>query len=296
MDARQLVYFLAVVDHGGVHRAAAALYLAQPSLSQAIRALERDLGQDLFHRVGRRLVLTNAGHALVEPARQVVRGLDTARASVASTAGLAVGRVEIAAMPSQAVQPLSHLITEFTTRHPGLSVTIRAAFTAPEVIESVRTGVTELGLLGATELPAAADIRLIPLGRQRFVLIAPANGPFHPDQVVHPEDLAGHRIVVGQPGTGMRRLVEQIRAGGVDLHQVVETEHREAILPLVLSGVGLAVLAESWSDLAHRAGALVLTLEPPAHLTLALATRTTQLTPAAQAFLTVATETAEQAR
>jgi DNA-binding transcriptional LysR family regulator len=63
VDARQLEYFLAVVDHGGVNRAAAALYLAQPSLSQSIRALERDLGHQLFHRVGRRLVLTDAGQA-----------------------------------------------------------------------------------------------------------------------------------------------------------------------------------------------------------------------------------------
>ncbi|MCO1578916.1 LysR family transcriptional regulator [Crossiella sp. SN42] len=290
MDARQLAYFLAVVDHGGVHRAAAALYLAQPSLSQAIRALERDLGQDLFHRAGRRLVLTDAGRALVEPARQVVRDLDIARASVAATAGLAVGRVEIAAMPSQAVQPLSDLVTAFTTRHPGLTVTIRAAFTAPEVLELVRTGVTELGLLGATRLPPAVDVRLTPLGRQRFVLIAPAGGPFRPGQVVRAEDLAGQRIVVGQTGTGMRRLVEEIRAAGVELTEVVETEHREAILPLVLGGVGVAVLADSWAELARRAGALVLDLEPPAHLELALASRQAPLSPAATAFLAVAAE------
>jgi DNA-binding transcriptional LysR family regulator len=52
MDVRRLRYFLAVVDHGSVNKAAAALHVAQPSLSQAIRALERDLGLDLFRRVG----------------------------------------------------------------------------------------------------------------------------------------------------------------------------------------------------------------------------------------------------
>ncbi|GAA3440471.1 hypothetical protein BJ998_008724 [Kutzneria kofuensis] len=64
MDARQLEYFLAVVDHGGMGRAAAALHVAQPSLSQALRTLERDLGQPLFHRIGRRLVLNDAGLAV----------------------------------------------------------------------------------------------------------------------------------------------------------------------------------------------------------------------------------------
>ncbi|WP_342768605.1 LysR family transcriptional regulator [Amycolatopsis palatopharyngis] len=69
-----------------MHKAANALHVAQPSLSQTIRVLERDLGTALFHRFGRRLVLTQAGHALIEPARQIVRGL--------------------AAMPSQAIEPL----------------------------------------------------------------------------------------------------------------------------------------------------------------------------------------------
>ncbi|GAA5114151.1 LysR family transcriptional regulator [Pseudonocardia adelaidensis] len=71
MDLRQLEYFLAVVEHGGVHRAA-ALHVAQPSLSQSLRRLERDLQADLFHRVGRGLVLAPAGEALIGPARQML--------------------------------------------------------------------------------------------------------------------------------------------------------------------------------------------------------------------------------
>ncbi|WP_245573858.1 LysR family transcriptional regulator [Amycolatopsis nigrescens] len=290
VDARQLEYFLAVVDHGGVNRAATALYLSQPSLSQAIRVLERDLGQDLFDRVGRRLVLTDAGRALVEPARQVVRGLAAARASVRSVAGLEAGQVEIAAMPSQAVEPLGGMIRTFTERHPGLTVTIRAAFTATGVIEMVRGGVTELGLLASSDRPAAAGVDLDLIGTQRFVLIAPASGPFADGAVVRHEQLAGRRLIVGQPGTGMRRLVEEIRAGGVELTEVVESEHREAILPLVLGGVGVAVLADSWAPLARRAGALVLDLQPPAYLHLALVSRKPPRTPAATAFLAAARE------
>jgi DNA-binding transcriptional LysR family regulator len=288
MDARQLGYFLAIVEHGSVHKAAGALFVAQPSLSQAIRALERDLGQELFHRIGRRLVLTEAGNALIEPAHQVVRGLASARASVEAVAGLRAGRVEIAAMPSQSVDPLPRMIKAVTSAHPGLSVTVRAAFTAGAVLDQVRSGRVELGLLGSAEPPAAAGVRLYPAGRQRFVLVAPAEGPFRPDTVVRPADLTGQRLIVGQPGTGMRRVVDDLRAHGTELAEVVETEHREAILPLVLGGVGLAVLADSWADLARRAGALVLRLEPPRYLQLALAARTGTRTPAAEAFLTAA--------
>src|SRR5687768_14990718 len=72
MDARQLEYFLAIVNHDG------------PSLSQSIANLERELGVQLFHRIGRTAVLSTAGSELVEPARQVLRDLRTARATVDS--------------------------------------------------------------------------------------------------------------------------------------------------------------------------------------------------------------------
>ncbi|UOZ05854.1 LysR family transcriptional regulator [Amycolatopsis sp. WQ 127309] len=284
MDARQLEYFLAVVDHGGMSRAAHALYIAQPSLSQAVRVLERDLGTRLFDRVGRRLVLTQAGHALVEPARQIVRGLDAARAAVDSVGGLEAGRVEIAAMPSQAVEPLSGMIRRFTARHPGLTVAVRSAFTPDDVLGMVRGGVTELGLAAGPEPLEAAGLTVIPCGRQRFVLVTGPDAPFPDGEPVRRELLDGRRLIVGQPGTGMRRLVDDIRASGVGVVPVVETEHREAILPLVLGGVGMAVLADSWTSLAERAGARVFALDPPAHLHVALVGRAA-LTPTAAAFV-----------
>ena len=68
MELRQLQYAVAVIDHGGFTRAAAAMYVSQPSLSQGVANLESELGTPLFHRVGRRVVLTAAGQAFAEPA------------------------------------------------------------------------------------------------------------------------------------------------------------------------------------------------------------------------------------
>jgi DNA-binding transcriptional LysR family regulator len=207
---------------------------------------------------------------------------------VESTTGLQAGRVEIAAMPSQTVEPLSNIIQRFTTLHPGLSVAIRAAPTASVVLEMVRSGVTELGLLGTPEPAKAAGVRLEPAGVQRFILVAPPGSPFADGAAVRREELRGQRLIVGQPGTGMRRLVDEIQADGVEVTVVVESEHREAFLPLVLGGVGYAVLAESWATLARQAGATVSYLEPAAYLHLSLASRNPPLTPAAEAFLAVA--------
>ncbi|HTF51433.1 MAG TPA: LysR family transcriptional regulator [Pseudonocardia sp.] len=288
MDVRQLEYFLAVVENGGFGRAARARYVAQPSLSQSIRLLERDLGSELFHRFGRRVVLTEAGRALVEPARAVVHDMAMARASVASVHGLVSGRVEIAVMPSQAVDPLSRMIAAFAQRYPGVSVTVRSSFTPADVLEAVRTGVTELGLLGSMAPVTAGSVQLYPVARQRFVLVTPPDGPFPAGLPVRREQLTGQRLIAGQPGTGMRAVVDAVLDAGVGATIAVETEHREAILPLVLNGTGLAVLADSWRDLALRAGARVLDLEPEAYLNVALVARPDNLTPAAREFLTIA--------
>ncbi|MEU5419341.1 LysR family transcriptional regulator [Streptomyces sp. NPDC001407] len=285
MDIRQLEYFLAIVDEGGFHRAASVLYVSQPALSQAVRSLERDLGGALFHRTGRRAVLTEAGRALIEPARAAVRSLRTARARVAAVHELKEGRLDMAVMPSQAVEPLTTMVRAFSDRWPGVTVVIKAAFTPQEVVGMVRTGVAELGLLAVPGPLPDKDVTAHLVEEQRFVLLTPPDGPFAEQRSLSREELSGCRLIVGQRGTGMRSYVEDLREGGIALSIAAETEHRVAILPLVLAGVGLAVVTESWRALAERAGARVLDLEPRRALRVGLISRKAELSPAASAFL-----------
>ncbi|MGZ3102110.1 LysR family transcriptional regulator [Streptomyces sp. H62] len=291
MDVRQLEYFLAVVDRGGFNRAASTLYVSQPSLSQAVRALERDLGTELFHRIGRRAVLTQAGQALIEPARAAVRSLEVARASVSSVHELREGRLDVASMPSQAVEPLTSMIRAFTQRHPGVAVAVKAVFTARDVVDAVRTGAVELGLLASGGDLPDKEVTAHVLGEQRFVLVVPPGGPFAGRRAVGCEELAGQRLIVGQPGTGMRAYVDSLRERGVDFTVAAETEHRVALLPLVLAGVGLAVVTESWREIARRTGADVLEIEPATALRVSLVKRRGVLSPAAAAFWAMAVPT-----
>jgi LysR family nitrogen assimilation transcriptional regulator len=76
MNEDRLRYFLTIAEEGSVTRAATRLHVAQPSLSQALRAFERELGVQLCHRVGRGLRLSQAGEALIGPARQILRATD----------------------------------------------------------------------------------------------------------------------------------------------------------------------------------------------------------------------------
>lgn len=289
VDVRQLRYFLAVVDAGSVHRAAEDLFVSQPSVSQALRRLERDLGADLFHRTGRWLVLTPAGRALVEPARDVLRSLAVARTTVHAVDGLRGGRLLVSSMPSQAVSPLAPLIRRFRDRYPGVEVGVSTAAQPADVIDTVRRGRAEVGLVAVpNRSPVEPGLRFHLLEVQSYLLVT---GPAAPlpcgDGPLRVDQLPDLPLVIGQPGTGMRRVADEILAAS-GCTVAVEIEHREALLPLVLAGVGAAVVADSWRSLARSAGLLVRPIDTAESLHVGLVTAAARPSPAASALLAVA--------
>ena len=291
MDTRQLKYFLAVVDHQGFNRAAEKLLIAQPSLSQTIKALEQEVGLPLFHRVGRRAVLSDAGKALVGPARLVLRDLDAAKSTLDELKGVRSGRLELTAMPSPGIEPLSSMIATFTRLHPAVTVNVEAAFTPEQVVASVRSGNTEIGLLGSDRPIRVPDLQIMQLERQPLVLIiSPHADVFGNRDVLDREDLGGHRVIVSQRGSLMRWLVDDILASGVNVEIAVEVAHRTSVLPLVLAGVGHAVMPSSWASLARKAGLRVARINPVSELHVAVLSRQADLTPSARTFMEVAAE------
>jgi DNA-binding transcriptional LysR family regulator len=287
VDVRQLRFFLAVVDAGTVHRAAEELFVAQPSVTQTIRRLEAELGTALFIRQGRGLTLSPSGAALVEPAREVVRSLDVARETVSAVDGLRGGRLQIVSMPSQVVSPLTGLIAAFVGRYPGVQVAVGAAARPHDVRDALRRGVAEVGVIataGASEV--LADLDQLPLEPQSFVLVGRADSGLPSGEAdIDVHDLSGLSLVAGQPGTGMRRVADAIVAA-TDCRIVVEIEHREGLLPLVLDGVGVAVVADSWRPLAHAVGLHVHRLTVQDRLDVSLVWQRHRLSPAATAFIT----------
>ncbi|RKN12435.1 LysR family transcriptional regulator [Streptomyces radicis] len=285
MDARQLEYFVAIVEHGGFSRAAAALHVAQPSLSQAMANLEAELGVALFHRLGRGVVLSEAGAELIEPSRRVLRDMAAVRDTATALSGLRRGTVEVATMPSPGIEPLTTLIRRFAELHPAVTVSTRAAFTPDEVVSLVRGGACELGLLGSARPFAASGVDVLAIEAQPFVVVAAPGGPVEDGVTIRPDDLAGRKLIASRHGSLMRGIVDDITAGGTGAEIVTVVDHRTSILPLVMAGVGVAVLPASWARLARRCGAVVAPIDPTAHLHVAMINLGAHLTPAARSFL-----------
>lgn len=290
MDVRQLKYFLAVVEHHGFTRAAEHLLISQPSLSQTIAALERDLQVALFHRVGRRAVLSAAGEQLVGHARVVLRDLEEAKSAIESMRGLRRGRLDVITLPSPGVEPLNSLVSRFTARNTAVSLKIDGAFSSEEVVENVRVGSAEIGILGERSPFRMAGVDTLQLERQPVILVVnPAQDQFGSRDTISVEDLAGQRLIVSQTGL-MRSIVDEALADGIETFVVVEAAHRPSMIHMVLSGVGHAVMTSAWASLAHQLGLRTLVFEPLTELHVALISRQTHLTPLAQEFLQVAEE------
>ncbi|WP_453985296.1 LysR family transcriptional regulator [Brevibacterium casei] len=289
MDIRQLRQFLAVVDTGSFTKAAEAMLVAQPSLSQTIKGLERELGVSLFNRIGRTVSLSEAGREFEGPARLAVRDLDAAKAHIDRLRGLQAGRIEIAAMPSPSIEPLTALMATFTASHPQIAFAVDGTFTADETIESVRHGRVEIGFPGSREPLRLADLDVITVSAQPLML-ARRRVPGAPQgSLVDPRTLTGSRFVVSHPGSLMRAYVDELISDGVDLEITAEVAHRTSIIPLVRAGIGSAVLPSAWQAFAGNDVELVPLLGAPS-LHVSAISRPEGLTPAAAAFLAATAE------
>lgn len=280
LTSRRLELFLAVVDHGTVTAAASERFVSQPALSQTLRELERELGTPVFRRAGRRLRLTAAGEALVEPARQVLRDLENARAAVAAVAGIEAGTLDVGSLATLAVEPLAPLVGRFRRTHPGVVVRVTAPDDLGDLLRRVRAGTVEVAI---SEMPSnERDLVVHRLAGQDLVWAVPV------DRLRAP--MRAFEFVATPVGTSMRsHLVDACAREGVEPAIAVETELREALVPLVAAGAGAALVPRPLAEPARAAGTIAVRQpRPRAHRALAIIHRAGPLAPAAQAFIELA--------
>jgi DNA-binding transcriptional LysR family regulator len=286
LDIRRLSLFLAVVEHGGFTRAAQAVHISQPALSQAIAELEAELGGPLFHRLGRTVELTDAGAALAGPARAVLREIDAARQVTAEVNKLSRGRLDLSALPTLSTDPLPVLLGAYRQAYPAITVHIASPGDPDELAEQVRTGAAEVGVTDASR--AADGLVTVPFRAQQLVAVFPPGSAGRAGRL-GPGSLADVPLIVTPPGSSGRRLLEAaLGLEGLRPLVAIETSQREAILPLVLAGAGAAVMPEAMAALAAARGAVPVPFDPPLMRDLVIVRRPGSPTPAAAAFLAVA--------
>ncbi|MGW4200254.1 LysR family transcriptional regulator [Streptomyces sp. NPDC004726] len=287
MERRQIEYFVAVADSGSFGRAAAELHVTQPTLSQAMAQLEKELGVQLFRRTSKGVVLTPGGKAAIEPARRALRGMSAIRSAVMDVVGLTGGTLDIASLPTLSQSPVSPLIAEFRMRHPQVKVTIRSPSQPriPEIAEMVRMGVCELGF--TEQLDDAQGLQTLPLGHQDFVAVVPSETQLQEPGVATWDEVLACGLVIGPWWESSRPaacLDQRYGRHEWRKHVAVRTDHREAYIPLLVAGAGATFLPRFEAELAGAAGALVADLTPKMTRSAALVRSDEALSPAAREF------------
>ncbi|WP_328375989.1 LysR family transcriptional regulator [Streptomyces sp. NBC_01020] len=286
MELRQLEYFLAVVDQGGLGRAAEHLYLSQPSLSSAIRSLERELKVTLFHRTGRRLVPTSAGLELVPPARRVLEDLVVVEDTMRRAREVQGGELTVVCTPDMSGEAVASWAGSFTRSHPAVRLVIREVGSQQEMAAAVAEGQAELGFSLASKL--RSDLTFVELGVQRLLLVRPpGHRPPSGEAAVELARIGDLPLVCRQvPRHEEDAIQRALTANGVEATIGATVPSRSAQLTFVLRSGFQAFLPLRMCLTALDAGAGVLETVPAIEARFGVVHRTGGLAPAARQFMT----------
>ncbi|MFK8909521.1 LysR family transcriptional regulator [Streptomyces sp. YS-3] len=252
MQFQQLLYFVAVAETRHFTRAAERVHVSQPSLSQQIRALEKELGAELFSRARGNIALTDAGEALLPLARRILADADTARIEVQELAQLRRGRVRLGATPSLCTGLLPDVLRDFHDRHPGIQLLIEEGG-SHDLVRELARGALDLALVVLPLPPGSPALRTVELIHEDLVVVSAATEPAPgTDGRVHVRDLRDAPLVMFRHGYDLRELtVAACRAEGFEPVFTVEGGEMDAVLGFVRAGLGIAVVP---SMVATRAG------------------------------------------
>lgn len=280
MTLQQLRYLVAVADHGTITAAAASVYVAQPALSRAMHALERELNVQLFNRAGRRIALTAEGDRVVGLARTVLGLVDTMAERPEPDQDRAA-TLRIVVTPTLSIDLVGELIPAFARHHPDVDVQVIRRDARETLVDALRTGEAELGLV---DLPVDAEFTAHHLSDQEVVLASPP-GTDLPDPVPV-ERLDGLPLVVPARGGGRRGELEQLfGAAGARPVLAVETDERVAWVASVLDGKGSLIWYRDHAVRAFGSRAELRSFQPSLTRALGIVHPRRPLTPAAHAFL-----------
>jgi LysR family transcriptional regulator, transcription activator of glutamate synthase operon len=240
MDLRQLTCFERVADLGSMSRAAEALHLVQPAVSQQIALLEREVGLRLFHRGPRGVRLTEAGELLLPYARRVLGEVERAGQVLGGLRELRGGRVAVGLTPSAVVSILPELLEGYRRQHPLVQIQVVEDMT-DRLVEYLHDGRLDLALVSLPVEDEALAIRA--LFDERLAAVVGPDHRLAGTPAIDLAELADEPWILPYRRHGVRALVEAACAeAGFELRVAVELSGLGPIKQLVQRGLGLSVL------------------------------------------------------
>ena len=254
MDFAALRVFLAVAEERSFSRAAAKVHRTQPAVSQAVRRIERDLGEELFDRSSKTGTLTDAGRVLQNYGQRLVRLAEEAESAIRELRDLRRGRVLIGANEA-AVHTLLPLMARFREQVPDIAVDVRRV-PARQIAAEVQQGSLDFGALSFR--PAETGLLEVVVGTDELVLLVPPSHPLAKRKQVTMEDVAGEPVVAhNDPSPARERVLRLFEQRHIQLKMVIALPSLDGIKRAVELELGVALLPRRCAITEIASGRLV---------------------------------------
>ena len=240
MDLRQLEIIRAIADTGSFTAAGEKLHVSQSAISRQILLLEDELGEPVFHRIGRRIRITPAGESLLQLSHRVFQDLQDTVSAISDKRESLRGTLRLVGGMTVCLYVFPSLLAEVRRVHPHLDLKVTVG-SAERSITMLRSGAGDLGML---TLPVeASDLVSVPVLEEELFLITYLTHPLAKKKTIAPADLDKQPFVLFETGSITRRLVEEFFARERIAPQIImETENVEIIKAMVRNGLGISII------------------------------------------------------
>src|SRR5215203_1539103 len=243
MDLRQLEIIRAIADSGSFTAAGAKLHVSQSAISRQILLLEEELGEPVFHRIGRRIRITPAGESLLQLSHRVFQDLQDTVSAISDKQESLNGSMRLVGGMTVCLYVFPALLAEMRRLHPHLDLKITVG-SAERSIAMLRSGAGDLGLI---TLPVdATDLVSVPVLQEELLLITYPDHPLARKKTITGADLNKQSFILFETGSITRRLVgELFTREHIEADIVMETENVEIIKAMVRHGLVNSIIP--WS-------------------------------------------------
>lgn len=240
MELRHLQTFRVVAESGGVTRAGELLGYAQSTVTSHIQALEEEVGCPLFDRLGKKVVLTEAGRRLLPYAKEMLR-LSRSALEAAVSSDQPSGTIRIGAPESLLAYRLPAILNDYKKRYPQVELVLQPG-QCREMRSKLRSGEMDIAFL-LDRGDSGEDLMVKKLIEEELVLVAPPGHPLSNKETVFPSDLEGETLLKTEAGCSYRDLLDQrLKAHAVHSSTEIEFWNIEAIKNCVMCGLGISYL------------------------------------------------------
>jgi len=255
MNFYQLVYFRKVAETRSISRAAEELLITQPAVSKQVRALEEELGERLFDRIGKKVFLTKTGEVLLVHADKILRSVEEAKTAVRDLSEECSGELVIGTSDHISLHRLPSILKSYISAFPKVDLKLRC-HRSETVLEMVGKNLVDIGVITLPRVSANLISRV--RWKDPMSLVFPKGHPLTKLKKVRLKDITPYGMILPEAGTTTRETIDTAFTRKKLIPNVtMEVAYIETIKGLVKAGLGMSVLPDKAVEQEVKSGALL---------------------------------------